>query len=92
MIMETHFFLSRHGETQWNKIKKLQGQLDSPLTDTGLIQANNIARYLKAQSIDLIVSPPLKRAFDTAKRCQQQLKCPIRHESNLMEHHIVLSW
>jgi broad specificity phosphatase PhoE len=85
--METHFFLSRHGETQWNKIKKLQGQLDSPLTDNGLVQANNIASYFKVQPIDLIISSPLKRALNTAKICQQHLKCPVVQYSNLMERH-----
>jgi len=85
--MQTNFFLSRHGETQWNKIKKLQGQLDSPLTDIGVIQANNIARYFKGQSVDLIVSSPLKRALNTAEICQQQIKCPIIKQPDLMERH-----
>jgi len=30
-----NFFFTRHGETQWNKIGKFQGQLDSPLTEKG---------------------------------------------------------
>jgi len=85
--METRFFLSRHGETQWNKRQKLQGQLDSPLTEIGLMQASNIAISVKIHSIDLIVSSPLKRALATATICQQQLHCPIKQESKLMERH-----
>jgi len=85
--METRFFLSRHGETQWNKRQKLQGQLDSPLTETGLLQASNIAELVKAHSIDLIVSSPLKRALTTATICQQKLHCPIIQQPKLMERH-----
>ena len=85
--MKTHFFLARHGETQWNKIKKLQGQLDSPLTTTGLVQASKVARACKDHSIDLIVSSPLKRALHTATICQQQLQCAITQQPQLMERH-----
>ncbi|PWK46358.1 histidine phosphatase family protein, partial [Pleionea mediterranea] len=34
----TTFYLARHGETEWNRIKRLQGRLDSPLTEQGIQQ------------------------------------------------------
>ena len=33
--MEKHIYLCRHGQTEWNRDKRLQGQLDSPLTEQG---------------------------------------------------------
>lgn len=48
----TRFLLARHGETQWNKQKKLQGQLDSPLTPLGIRQANELGQSLVQANID----------------------------------------
>ena len=85
--MKTHFFLARHGETQWNKSQKLQGQLDSPLTELGLIQAAKIADGLTEQSIELIACSPLGRALRTAKTCQEKLPFPIIKYDQLKERH-----
>ena len=57
-LTTTRFFLARHGETQWNKQQKLQGQLDSPLTQNGINQANQLAKSLTSYDIELIVSSP----------------------------------
>lgn len=65
--MKTSFLLARHGQTQWNKLKKLQGQLDSPLTDEGIQQANDLAHSLSTYKIAHIVSSPLPRASGTAE-------------------------
>jgi len=35
--------LARHGQTLWNKEKRLQGWLNSPLSDLGIAQAKNVA-------------------------------------------------
>ena len=60
-------FLVRHGESQWNTLKKIQGQQDIPLTEGGLKQANLIGNRLMNEKIDRIYSSDLIRAFDTAK-------------------------
>lgn len=60
-------YLIRHGETEWNVSRKIQGHKDIPLTDTGIKQANLIADRLMSEDIDIIYSSDLKRAYDTAK-------------------------
>ena len=85
--MKTHFFLARHGETQWNKLKKLQGQLDSPLTESGLAQAKQLAASLLAKSLDLVVSSPLPRAQITAEIASKELTLPAEVNAGLIERH-----
>jgi len=80
-----NFFLTRHGETQWNKIGKFQGQLDSPLTEKGCLQAHEIAALLTDKKFSLIVSSILPRARKTAETCQAALKCPLSLASTLIE-------
>ncbi|TWX48082.1 histidine phosphatase family protein [Colwellia hornerae] len=80
-----NFYLTRHGETQWNKIGKFQGQLDSPLTDKGYRQADGIAKQLINHNIDLIVSSTLPRAKSTAEICQVTVDCPLNFAPALIE-------
>jgi len=83
----TRFLLARHGETQWNQQKKLQGQLDSPLTQSGISQASSLGHSLAQANIELIISSPLPRALLTADIIQQHLFCPLLEESALIERH-----
>ena len=61
-------YLLRHGQTEFNVKKLVQGRCDSPLTDLGRQQAGAAAAWLKAHSVvpDKVVSSPLGRAMDTA--------------------------
>ena len=83
--MVINFYLTRHGETQWNKIGKFQGQFDSPLTEKGLLQAESIAEQLTNKNIHLIVSSTLPRAKKTAEICQATLQLPHKLTSTLIE-------
>ena len=67
----------RHGETDENKAKRVQGRKDYPLNETGKKQAKMVAKYLKDNNyfFDAIFSSPLSRAYDTA--------CIINNEMNL---------
>lgn len=85
--MKTQFLLARHGETEWNKLKKLQGRLDSPITDMGLRQAENLAGLLANESIDLIVTSPLPRAATTAHVCHNKLDIALKVHEDLVERH-----
>ena len=70
-------FLVRHGESQWNVLKKIQGQQDVPLTNKGVFQANQIANRLKDEKIDEIYSSDLTRAFNTAQIIGKLLKLDV---------------
>ena len=83
--MKQRFFLARHGQTQWNVIKKLQGRLDSPMTEQGLEQAKQLANKLASHNINQIISSPIGRAKTTAQVCQQQLNIPLSYHHGLIE-------
>ena len=85
----THFWLIRHGETQWNAERRLQGWQDIPLNTTGLNQAKQLANYLSspqfATKVTAVVSSDLSRAADTARIATQHLNLPIQLTPGLRE-------
>ena len=83
--MKTTLYLARHGQTQWNKVQRFQGQLDSELTAIGKQQSENVASQLISKKIDLIVSSSLGRAIASAAICQQQLNAPVMSLDSLVE-------
>ncbi|WP_347108880.1 histidine phosphatase family protein [Paenarthrobacter sp. S56] len=62
----TTFALVRHGQTDWNAERRLQGVTDIPLNETGRAQARDAVGALSAYEWDTIVSSPLGRAAETA--------------------------
>lgn len=62
-------YLLRHGQTEFNVKKLVQGRCDSPLTDLGCEQARVAAAWLKAHGVqpDRVVASPLGRAMSTAR-------------------------
>lgn len=71
-------YLLRHGQTEFNVKKLVQGRCDSPLTDLGRKQAGMAAAWLKAHDVvpDKMVSSPLGRAMDTAQLVACELLGP----------------
>lgn len=71
-------YLLRHGQTEFNVKKLVQGRCDSPLTDLGRQQAGAAAAWLKAHDVipDKVVSSPLGRAMDTASLVATELLGP----------------
>lgn len=71
-------YLLRHGQTEFNVKKLVQGRCDSPLTDLGRQQARAAAAWLKAHGVvpDKVVSSPLGRAMDTASLVACELLGP----------------
>jgi uncharacterized phosphatase len=63
----TLIYLVRHGETDWNLAKRIQGSTDIPLNETGRAQAATTGRLLARRDWDLIASSPLVRASETAE-------------------------
>lgn len=64
---KTTICILRHGETDWNAQGRLQGLEDVELNNAGRAQAQDISEYFKAGTWDLVVSSPLKRAYETAQ-------------------------
>ena len=60
-------YLARHGQTDWNLEHKAQGQVDIPLNDTGIEQAEELKDKLKSYDFDICYCSPLKRAIQTAE-------------------------
>lgn len=71
-------YLLRHGQTEFNVKKLVQGRCDSPLTDLGRQQAGMAAAWLKAHNVvpDKVVSSPLGRAMATASLVATELLGP----------------
>lgn len=60
-------YVIRHGETDYNKIGRLQGKRNIPLNEKGISQAKDLKDKLKEICFDEIYSSDLDRAYDTAK-------------------------
>ena len=82
-------FLVHHGETEWNREGRLQGQLDSPLTPEGRSQATRVAALLtreipRPRAVSL-VSSSLGRAVDTAGIVGGVLDLPVAIDDRIIE-------
>jgi probable phosphoglycerate mutase len=77
----TTLILVRHGESEWNRAGRIQGQINSPLTDLGINQAKAIREYLSGillnQQLEIYTSP-LDRALQTAEIIAQGIEYPSR--------------
>ena len=70
-------YVFRHGETDWNKVGRMQGHTDIPLNETGRAQALILQRYFAEHPIEVILSSDLMRARETAKIARGTLDIPI---------------
>ena len=85
-MQATRILAIRHGETAWNVGGRIQGHLDIPLNDTGRAQARRLARALAGRdTIDLIVSSDLARAFETARSVADATGAPLVANAALRE-------
>ncbi|OBF91502.1 histidine phosphatase [Mycobacterium sp. 852014-52450_SCH5900713] len=78
----------RHGQTEFNAGSRMQGQLDSQLSELGRAQAIAAAEVLGKLQPLLIVSSDLHRAYDTAIRLGERTGLPIRVDPRLRETHL----
>lgn len=78
-------YLIRHGETDWNTKRLLQGATDIPLNQNGIEVAELTAKGLKDVPFDLIFSSPLQRAMQTAEILRGDRNIPIIPEPRLRE-------
>ncbi len=78
----------RHGQTEFNAGSRMQGQLDTDLTDLGRAQAVAAAEVLAKRQPLLIVSSDLRRAYDTAVSLGERSGMPVRIDTRLRETHL----
>jgi broad specificity phosphatase PhoE len=78
--------LIRHGETEWNKQRRIQGcRSDTRLSPKGLEQADRLAAVLRKERMDAIYSSPMKRASETAQIIAEACKLPVHVFNELRE-------
>lgn len=75
----------RHGQTDNNAKRLIQGKSDTPLNETGRAQAESIAQVLKREHFSAIISSPLQRAYQTAEIIAREVGLPIEVDDRLME-------
>lgn len=78
----------RHGQTQYNLRSRMQGQLDTELTELGRAQAVAAAAALAKHQPLLIVSSDLRRAYDTAIALAERTGLPVYADERLRETHL----
>ena len=81
----TKIFLIRHGETEWNKVGKLQGSSDINLLPEGIQQAHLLAEHAPFHAVDAIYSSDLLRAVMTAEILAEKFNLPVIKERGLRE-------
>ena len=82
-----YIYLCRHGESEYNAKKIVQGHIDTQLTEKGINQAKALAEFLKDKNIQKIVSSDLKRAYQTAKTVADTLNLQVNVDERIREMH-----
>lgn len=82
---EVRIYFVRHGETQYNIEKRMQGFCDSPLTDQGIAQAKAVGKGLADIEFKAVYSSESQRVLDTANHAIGHLNLPINPDSRLKE-------
>ena len=86
----TRFCLVRHGETDWNVARRLQGHTDIALNARGRAQAMQLAQALKKSSLqfDVLYTSDLQRAAHTANAISECFNAPAIANGELRERHL----
>lgn len=83
-------YITRHGETEWNREGKMQGWEDSKLTQKGIENARLLGERLKEVDFDCIYCSPLGRAVETAEHIRGDRDIRIVLNESLKEMHFGL--
>ena len=78
-------YIVRHGLTEWNKLKKLQGAADVPLAKEGILLAEKTGEALKDVKFDICFTSPLSRARQTAECVLGDRNVPIIPDKRIQE-------
>jgi broad specificity phosphatase PhoE len=77
--------LMRHGETAWNRDRRIMGDLDIPLTDEGRAQCEAAAALLQGFGVSRILASPLARAAESASILSARLGVDVEADRRLVE-------
>ncbi|MFG6117865.1 histidine phosphatase family protein [Thalassobacillus sp. B23F22_16] len=78
-------YITRHGETEWNVQKRMQGWGNSELTDNGVENARILGESLKATAFDAVYTSPSKRTRKTTELILGDRELPVTYEEKLKE-------
>lgn len=81
----TTVIFCRHGETDWNLLKKFQGHRDIPLNSAGITQAEQLAKALQGHDLAAVVVSPLKRARQTGQAIANLARVQVNVDERLRE-------
>lgn len=84
-MKETVLFLTRHGQTEWNLQKRMQGHQNSALTALGEQQAEWLRERLEGENLGAIYSSTSPRALHTAQILRGNRSLSIQQQASLME-------
>ncbi len=85
-MTEIIYFI-RHGQTNWNAERRMQGQWESELTDLGRAQAKANAEAAAALGVDAIYASPLRRTCDSAQMLADETGLSVTFDDRLKEWH-----
>jgi len=85
MKKNKNIFLMRHGRTEWNKNKRLQGRQNSPLLESSHDEILQTLKLLPVEEIDFVFASPLGRVIETIEIMQSKWKFVYEKNSLLME-------
>ncbi|QDZ43063.1 histidine phosphatase family protein [Corynebacterium sp. sy039] len=83
--MPRRLLLLRHGQTQYNANKRMQGHLDTELAERGIAQAQLVSDFLASQPIKKIIASDLQRARVTAEIIDRNIGVGVEIDQRLRE-------
>ena len=78
-------YIVRHGETDWNRMRRVQGHTDIALNDYGRLLARETAEGMKGIHLDLCYTSPLSRARETAQIILGDRQIPVYDDPRIEE-------
>lgn len=78
-------YFVRHGQTEWNKIRRMQGQWNSNLDEVGRAQAEAHGRLLTQFELDALYCSPLDRTRQTVQKITDHVALPVAYDARIKE-------
>lgn len=80
-----YLYIVRHGETEWNAAERIQGRLDSRLTEKGRSYAKMLGERLKRTDFTRIIASPSQRTLETAQLLKGERDISVTQDERIME-------